>query len=561
MHDIRAIRETPETYAKAWSRRPSLDGKAVVAEILALDAEVRKHLLAKEAAEASRNAKSKEIGKAKASKDEALAASLMAEVASAKATIEEAGKLEAEAVSRRDDMLARLPNLPFDDVPDGADEHGNIVKRVWDGTQREEGYKPSGLKSGAKINQPKDHADLGEALKMMDFEAAARMSGARFVVLKGQLARLERALTQFMLDIQTGENGYSETAVPLLVRDSALFGTGQLPKFREDQFKASLVQETKFAELYDLFGSRGLLDPTIEDAIDEQVFQIRMGTLTTDPEVRRLALETFSELQESKRRRMAAEVMVKAINRGFLTDNFWLIPTAEVSLTNIIREQITDAADLPMRMTAATPCFRSEAGSAGRDTKGMIRMHQFIKVELVSITKPEDSAAEHERMTRCAEGILERLELPYRTMMLCAGDMGFGARKTYDLEVWLPSQNTYREISSCSNCGDFQARRMDARYREAPSGDNPKPKPEFVHTLNGSGLAVGRTLVAVLENYQEADGRIRVPKALVPYMGGLEVIGLVFFLLRAKRGGGGSARSDETEGATFLPRRLPPPSR
>ena len=525
MHDIRAIRETPETYAKAWSRRPSLDGKAVVAEILALDAEVRKHLLAKEAAEASRNAKSKEIGKAKASKDEALAASLMAEVASAKATIEEAGKLEAEAVSRRDDMLARLPNLPFDDVPDGADEHGNIVKRVWDGTQREEGYKPSGLKSGAKINQPKDHADLGEALKMMDFEAAARMSGARFVVLKGQLARLERALTQFMLDIQTGENGYSETAVPLLVRDSALFGTGQLPKFREDQFKASLVQETKFAELYDLFGSRGLLDPTIEDAIDEQVFQIRMGTLTTDPEVRRLALETFSELQESKRRRMAAEVMVKAINRGFLTDNFWLIPTAEVSLTNIIREQITDAADLPMRMTAATPCFRSEAGSAGRDTKGMIRMHQFIKVELVSITKPEDSAAEHERMTRCAEGILERLELPYRTMMLCAGDMGFGARKTYDLEVWLPSQNTYREISSCSNCGDFQARRMDARYREAPSGDNPKPKPEFVHTLNGSGLAVGRTLVAVLENYQEADGRIRVPAALIPYMGGLEVIG------------------------------------
>lgn len=432
MHDIRAIRETPETYAKAWSRRPSLDGKAVVAEILALDAEVRKHILAKEQAEAARNAKSKEIGKAKASKDEALAAQLMADVAAAKATIEEAGKLEAEAVSKRDDMLARLPNLPFDDVPDGADEHGNKVVRTV-GTPRQFNFSP------------KDHADLGEALKMMDFEAAARMSGARFVVLKGQLARLERALTQFMLDIQTGENGYVEHATPLMVRDEAAYGTGQLPKFSEDLFRT---------------------------------------------------------------------------NTGH-----WLIPTAEVSLTNIYREQITEAEALPARMTAATPCFRSEAGSAGRDTKGMIRQHQFIKVELVSITKPEDSAAEHERMTRCAEGILERLELPYRTMMLCAGDMGFGARKTYDLEVWLPSQNTYREISSCSNCGDFQARRMDARYREAPSGDNPKPKPEFVHTLNGSGLAVGRTLVAVLENYQQEDGTITVPKALVPYMGGLEVIG------------------------------------
>ena len=280
---------------------------------------------------------------------------------------------------------------------------------------------------------------------MMDFEAAARMSGARFVVLKGQLARLERALTQFMLDIQTGENGYVEHATPLMVRDEAVYGTGQLPKFTEDLFRT---------------------------------------------------------------------------NTGH-----WLIPTAEVSLTNIYREQIAEAEALPARMTAATPCFRSEAGSAGRDTKGMIRQHQFIKVELVSITKPEDSAAEHERMTRCAEGILERLELPYRTMMLCVGDMGFGARKTYDIEVWLPSQNTYREISSCSNCGDFQARRMDARYREAPSGDNPKPKPEFVHTLNGSGLAVGRTLVAVLENYQQEDGTITVPKALAPYMGGLEVIG------------------------------------
>jgi seryl-tRNA synthetase len=427
MHDIRAIRDNPDRFAKAWSRRPSLDGKAVAAEILALDAEVRKHLLAKEQAEQARNAKSKEIGKAKASKDEALAAKLMAEVAEAKATIDSAGKAEADATARRDDMLARLPNLPADDVPDGADDRSNREIKHW-GTPREFGFTP------------KDHADLGEALGMMDFEAAARMSGARFVVLRGQLARLERALAAFMLDIQTGENGYVEHAPPLLVRDEGMYGTGQLPKFAEDSFRA---------------------------------------------------------------------------NTGH-----WLIPTSEVSLTNIVREQITDASQLPMRMTAATPCFRSEAGSAGRDTKGMIRMHQFIKVELVSITTPEESEKEHERMTRCAETILERLELPYRTVLLCAGDMGFGARKTYDLEVWLPSQNTYREISSCSNCGDFQARRMDARFRRGQG-----EKPEFVHTLNGSGLAVGRTLVAILENYQEANGQIRVPKALAPYMGGLEVIG------------------------------------
>ncbi len=273
----------------------------------------------------------------------------------------------------------------------------------------------------------------------MDFEAAARMSGARFVVLRGQLARLERALTQFMLDIQTAENGYVEHATPLMVRSETMYGTGQLPKFAEDSFQT---------------------------------------------------------------------------NTGH-----WLIPTSEVSLTNICREQIVDADTLPMRMTAATPCFRSEAGSAGRDTRGMIRQHQFIKVELVSITKPEDSEAEHQRMTKCAEGILERLGLPYRTILLCTGDMGFGARKTYDLEVWLPSQNAYREISSCSNCGDFQARRMDARYRPEP-----KARTEFVHTLNGSGLAVGRTLVAVLENYQNPDGSVTIPKALVPYMGGTEVI-------------------------------------
>jgi seryl-tRNA synthetase len=432
MHDIRAIRENPDAYAAALSRRPSVDGKSEIAAILKLDETVRAAILKKQEAEQARNAKSKEIGKAKASKDEALAASLMADVAAAKETIETAGAEEAAATKARDDLLARLPNVPHASVPQGADEHGNKeVRRK--GDPRKFNY------------QPKDHADIGEALGMMDFEAAARMSGARFVVLRGQLARLERGLTQFMLDVQTGEHGYVEHVTPLMVRDDAAFGTGQLPKFEEDLFRT--------------------------------------------------------------------------------TTGHWLIPTAEVSLTNIYREQIVEADKLPSRMTAATPCFRSEAGSAGRDTKGMIRQHQFIKVELVSITKPEDSEAEHERMTRCAETILERLELPYRTMLLCTGDMGFGAVKTYDLEVWLPSQNTYREISSCSNCGDFQARRMDGRYRAAPTGDNPKPKPEYFHTLNGSGLAVGRTLVAVLENYQREDGKVDVPKALVPYMGGLEVIG------------------------------------
>jgi seryl-tRNA synthetase len=467
MHDIRAIRDNPAAFQQAWSRRSGgvhlLDGKPVTDAILALDAEVRKAITEKEQAEAARNAKSKEIGKAKASKDEALAQQLMAEVAAAKATIEEAGKREAKAIADRDDLLARLPNLPMDDVPDGADEHANKEVRKW-GAPRAFNFKP------------KDHADLGEALKMMDFEAAARMSGARFVVLKSKLARLERALAAFMLDVQTGENGYSETSVPLLVRDHAMFGTGQLPKFKEDLFNASSV---------------------IDRALWEKGSELRAA-------------------HDDQSALMLLDGILEQLNNRL---HWWLIPTAEVSLTNTVREQILDVAQLPMRLTAATPCFRSEAGSGGRDIKGMIRQHQFIKVELVSITKPEDSDDELERMTTCAQGILERLELPYRTVMLCTGDMGFGARKTYDIEVWLPSQDTYREISSCSTCGDFQARRMDARFRREAQA-----KPEFVHTLNGSGLAVGRTLVAVLENYQEADGSIRVPKALVPYMGGLEVI-------------------------------------
>ena len=447
MHDIRAIRENPTAYAAALSRRPTVDGVSEIAAIMALDEKVRAAILRKQEAEQARNAKSKEIGKAKASKDEALAQSLMADVSAAKQTIEDAGKEEADATRERDDLLARLPNVPLEDLPQGADEHGNVEVRRH-GDPRKFSYAP------------KDHADIGEKLGLMDFEAATRMSGARFVVLKGQLARLERALTQFMLDIQTGENGYVEHAAPLLVRGHAMYGTGQLPKFEDDLFQT--------------------LEVLVSPAIGGGAVSIEQP-------------------------------------KG---SGHYLIPTAEVSLTNIYREQIVDGDVLPVRMTAATPCFRSEAGSAGRDTKGMIRQHQFIKVELVSITKPEDSEAEHLRMTKCAEGILERLGLPYRTVLLCTGDMGFGARKTYDLEVWLPSQNTYREISSCSNCGDFQARRMDAKFRREQGA-----KPEFMHTLNGSGLAVGRTLVAILENYQREDGKVDVPDALRPYMGGLEVIG------------------------------------
>jgi seryl-tRNA synthetase len=508
MHDIRAIRENPERFQKAWSRRSGgvdmLDGRPVTEVILAIDADVRAAIQEKEAAEAARNAKSKQIGKAKAAKDEALAASLMADVAKAKETIEEAGKREAEAIGKRDDLLARLPNLPLDDVPDGADEHANKeVRKV--GKPRAMNYKP------------KDHADLGEALKMMDFEAAARMSGARFVVLRGQLARLERALAAFMLDVQTGENGYVEHSVPLLVKDDAMFGTGQLPKFAEDlyfptNYEAMLDEDRDLLQKQPIQWAKKFEDRYSSNNTSTSLIVV---TSVFNPDVK-----PDDKWLRELRNQMAHDTRVANPKT-----RRWMIPTAEVSLTNTVREQVLDAAQLPMRLTAATPCFRSEAGSGGRDIKGMIRQHQFIKVELVSITKPEDSHAELERMTKCAEGILERLELPFRTVLLCTGDMGFGARKTYDIEVWLPSQDTYREISSCSTCGDFQARRMDARFKRAPTQDEPTPKPEFVHTLNGSGLAVGRTLVAVLENYQQEDGKIRVPSALVPYMGGLEVIG------------------------------------
>jgi seryl-tRNA synthetase len=420
MHDIRLIRDLPEAFDAALAKR-GLEPQSDL--LIAQDEERRAVVTEAQVAQARRNEASKAIGAAKAQKREDDAAALMAEVATLKETLPQLEARERDLTDSLESVLAAIPNLPADDVPEGVDEDGNVEVARW-GTPRVFDF------------EPKEHADFGPAIGL-DFESAARISGARFAVLRGPVARLNRALGQFMLD-QQGTAGYAETVPPLLVRDEAMFGTGQLPKFRDDQF----------------------------------------GTV----------------------------------------DGRWLIPTAEVSLTNLAREQILDEAALPMRLTALTPCFRLEAGAAGRDTRGLIRQHQFEKVELVTICTPEESDAEHQRMTGAAEAILQALALPYRKMLLCTGDMGFSARKTFDLEVWLPGQNTYREISSISNCGDFQARRMAARYR--PVGDAKGTR--FVHTLNGSGLAVGRTLVAVLENYQEADGSVRVPAALIPYMGGID---------------------------------------
>ncbi|MHA4838027.1 serine--tRNA ligase [Sphingopyxis sp. MSC1_008] len=419
MHDIRLIRENPEAFDAGLARRGL---EPLSAQIVAADASLRALQTEIQASLARRNEASKLIGQAMAQGDKDKAEALKAEVADLKTALPAKEDAEREQLAALQDILAAIPNIPLADVPAGEDEEGNVEIARW-GTPRTFDFAPQ------------EHADFAPALGL-DFETAAKMSGARFAFLKGQMARLERALGQFMIDKQTVEAGYTECATPLMVRDEAAYGTTQLPKFREDLFQT--------------------------------------------------------------------------------TDGRWLISTSEMSLTNAVREEILPEADLPIRMTALTPCFRSEAGSAGRDTRGYIRQHQFWKVELVSIVRPEDSDAELERKTRAAEAILEALELPYRKMLLCSGDMGFSARKTYDLEVWLPGQNAYREISSCSTCGDFQARRMNARFRREGAKSN-----EFVHTLNGSGLAVGRTLVAILENYQQADGSVTIPAALVPYMGGI----------------------------------------
>jgi len=499
VHDIKAIRDNPAAFDEGLRRRGILgdgDGQFSSATILKLDEARRQHVTALQEAQARRNAASKEIGAAKKAKDEATANALMAEVAALKDQLAAGEAKERELTAEVDALLAQIPNLPLDDVPLGKDEHDNKeVRRVGN--------------PGAFAFQPKQHFELGEALGLMDFETAGKVSGARFVYLKGALARMERALAAFMLDIHTAEakdgiGGYTEVNPPLLVRDEAAFGTGNLPKFAEDLFATHTLDLDRFL-------------PEYEAARDAQFEEFRRRQATTAA----INSESLAR-QVAWRNRLLSEEFDRKL---------WLIPTAEVSLTNLVRDAILDEDALPMRVTAATPCFRAEAGSAGRDTRGMIRQHQFTKVELVSITTPETSLAEHERMTRSAETILERLGLPYRTVLLCTGDMGFSSQKTYDIEVWLPGQNAYREISSCSVCGDFQARRMGARYRtkgDSPAaGGQPKGKQgevRFVHTLNGSGLAVGRTLIAVLENYQQADGSILVPEALRPYMGGLERI-------------------------------------
>ncbi|WP_298331644.1 serine--tRNA ligase [Asticcacaulis sp.] len=491
MHDIKALRETPEAYVKGWSSRGRESAQADVDALLTLDKALRAAKTAFETNQAQLKKLSGEIGKVLsgkngAQKDEARAAELMAEVEGLKGAIAAAQETERQTEEELRTLLASLPNIPFDDVPLGEDEAGNVEIRRHGA--------PNILSFPAK-----DHADLGEALKgptgpLMDFEAAAKMSGSRFVVLKGQLARLERAIGQWMLDTQTAEHGYTEVNPPVLVKDHALFGTGQLPKFEEDLFKVSSFNVDRYlddlSQAITLFKEETELN--VVNALNPQYFD------------------------SARLRDLLANIDAKT----YYDDVRYLIPTAEVSLTNLVREAITAEEELPLRLTALTNCFRAEAGSAGRDTKGMIRQHQFQKVELVSITTPEQSAAEHERMTECAEAILKKLDLSFRTMLLCTGDMGFGARKTYDLEVWLPSQNTYREISSCSNCGDFQARRMDARTRKAGEKGT-----RFLHTLNGSGLAVGRTLVAIMENYQDEGGRIAIPSVLQPYMGGLTHIG------------------------------------
>jgi seryl-tRNA synthetase len=497
--DIKWIRDNATAFDQGLAKR-GLD--PLSAKLLELDDARRKHLVKLQEAQARRNAASKEIGRAKAAKDEKTAAKLMAEVAELKEFIAKGEDEERQLNKKLEDALAVIPNLPRDDVPVGKDADDNKeVRRV--GTPPKFDFKPL------------QHFEIGEALGLMDFETAAKISGARFVVLKGALSRLERALAAFMLDLHTGEFGYTEYNPPLLVKDHTAYGTGNLPKFGEDLFSTErkLSKGELSREPNRIVASAAL--SLITDVMKARIPDYdpaKGGVLSLAPE------EVPDELEDLNSARIT-ELISEVYDALPKQQQFWLIPTAEVALTNFVREQILDESQLPMRMTAWTPCFRSEAGAAGKDTRGMIRQHQFSKVELVSITTPEESLTEHERMTACAEEVLKRLGLAYRTMLLCTGDMGFASQKTYDIEVWLPGQDTYREISSCSVCGDFQARRMSARYR--PKGSK---EVKYVHTLNGSGLAVGRTLIAVLENYQQGDGSVIIPEALQPYMGGMKKI-------------------------------------
>jgi seryl-tRNA synthetase len=500
MHDIRFIRDNPDAFDRGLTRR----GLAPQAKrLIALDEERRAKILALETAQARRNAASKEIGEAKKNKDEERAKGLLAEVATLKDSIPAMEAAEKTASKALDDALAEIPNLPLDEVPDGKDEKNNVEHHKF-GAKR------------AYAFTPKQHFELGEALGQMDFETAAKLSGARFVVLKNGLARLERALGQFMLDVHTTEHGYTEVSPPLLVLDQTMFGTAQLPKFEEDQyFSASPVGLKQSQD--------SLAKIAIQEFLNARQVHIEKRALESD-KFRRMLQDIVFKRAWSNPPALAAWIdnLTLAQRRsGFIQtqDRRWLIPTAEVPLTNLVRESILDEAQLPLRFTACTPCFRAEAGAAGKDTRGMIRQHQFTKVELVSITTPEQSKDEHERMLACAEEVLRRLDLHYRVMTLCAGDLGFASQKTYDIEVWLPGQNMYREISSCSVCGEFQARRMNARYRTKEGRQL-----RHVHTLNGSGVAVGRALIAVMETYQQEDGSIAVPDALAPYMGGIKKI-------------------------------------
>jgi seryl-tRNA synthetase len=464
MHDIKWIRDNPDAFDRALARR----GLAAEAKrLIEIDERRRAAIQKAEAALARRNTASREIGAAKKSNEEAAAQALLAEVARLKAEIPQLEEEVKRASEELEDKLAEIPNMPLDEVPDGKDPSDNVEHHRF-GAKRNYGFAPQ------------QHFDLGEALGQMDFETAAKLSGARFVVLKGGLARLERALAQFMLDLHTTEHGYTEVAPPLLVRDDVMFGTAQLPKFAEDQFAVVRLADEK-----------------------QQLEQ----------------LEAEYKAAKVKPGSFELEDKLTPLSFPIRKDRLWLIPTAEVPLTNLVRESIVDEDALPLRFTAGTPCFRAEAGAAGKDTRGMIRQHQFDKVELVSITTPEQSRDELERMLACAEEVLRRLDLHYRVVTLCTGDMGFAAQKTYDIEVWLPGQNMYREISSCSLCGEFQARRMDARYRTKGGR-----QVRHVHTLNGSGVAIGRALIAVMETYQQQGGSIAIPDVLQNYMGGVKTI-------------------------------------
>lgn len=512
MYDIRWIRENAASFDRGLQRR----GLAPLSSsLLALDDQRRAAIGKSQGAQERRNALSKEIGKAMGQKDLALAEQLKAEVASLKELVPALEAEERLAVEALNAQLAAIPNAPLDDVPEGADEHGNVLLHA-------HGAKPEENGRLAGVNRPKEHYELGEALGQMDFETAAKLSGSRFVVLDRQLARLNRAIGQFMLDTHVEEHGYTEVNPPLMVRDEAMFGTAQLPKFAGDQFHAfaydlpdHLKPHGPAAELWEsLAEDWASAEGRLEQATFGSVVQALIDHNLRQDEIDQIVgfFDLLKrELAMARHGKARGDVVLDAAASGH-----WLIPTAEVPLTNLVRESILSEEELPRRFTALTPCFRAEAGSAGRDTRGMLRQHQFEKVELVSITAPEKSREEHERMLACAETVLKKLDLHYRVMTLCTGDMGFASQKTYDIEVWLPGQKTYREISSCSVCGDFQARRMNARYKTRDGKG-----PFFVHTLNGSGTAVGRALIAVMENYQNADGSIAVPEVLVPYMRGV----------------------------------------